>query len=590
MSNYLLDSVTPEINKAVDLVENLSLSNIDESTVFFDNEGKKIGELPGKRRYIINVETLPDIVKNAFIVTEDASFYEHSGVSLKGILRALWTNYRAGKTLQGASTISQQVARSFFLTPKKSIERKLREMMLAILIEKRFSKEEILSLYLNKIYFGNGAYGLEAAARTYFRKKARDLSLEEAALLAGLPKAPSRLDPTKNPKGSLARQKSVLRRLYEERFLNSKEYQAARKSRINIYKTRSGFVNSAPYFTNSVRQNLSKYIDDDTIERGLRVYTTLNLKAQRALEKSLEKGSQFLTELHKGDTDKFAKETSYAGIILDIKDGSVVSLVGGKDYQKSEFNRALYTKREIGELILPFLAAVVVERGEGLETTIPKRDITQYQMLKDKRIYDLASLASKYGYGSTYKLLRSHAVKIKRNDVGLLLGQEKLSPFQIGHLYSSFVNGGKKPPKFRFLDKLVDNTGKTLVTFDPSKSTKKVMKSTTAAVIAETLKDQRCFSQIVSSQGRRDDYMIAEMNERYIVIKWFGSERGKTLMPPLSKGMERKFALSAGTLNKLPCQPKTFKNISYLSKGQKSDRVWIPMSTGVEDVKGDVKF
>ena len=376
-------------------------------------------------------------------MTEDASFYEHSGVSLKGILRALWTNYRAGKTLQGASTISQQVARSFFLTPEKSIERKLREMMLAILIEKRFSKEEILSLYLNKIYFGNGAYGLEAAARTYFRKQAKDLSLEEAALLAGLPKAPSRLDPTKNPKGSLARQKSVLRRLYEERFLNSNEYQAARKTRINIYKTRFGFANDAPYFTNSVRQNLRKYIDNDTMKRGLRVYTTLNLKAQRALEKSLEQGSQFLTGLHKGDIDEFSKEISYAGVILDVKDGSVVSLVGGKDYQESEFNRALYTKREIGELILPFLAAVLVERGEGLETTASKRNITQYQMLKDKKIYDLASLASKYGYGSTYKLLRSHAVKIKRNDVGLLLGQEKLSPFQIAHLYSSFVNGGK---------------------------------------------------------------------------------------------------------------------------------------------------
>ena len=113
---------------------------------------------------------------------------------------------------------------------------------------------------------------------------------------------------------------------------------------------------------------------------------------------------------------------------------------------------------------------------------------------------------------------------------------------------------------------MVDNTGKSLVEFDPSRSTKKVMKSTTAAVIAETLKNQKCFSQIVSSQGRRDDYMIAEMNERYIVIKWFGSERGKTLLPPLSKSLEKKFALSAGTLKKLPCRPKTFKNISYLSK------------------------
>lgn len=573
---YLYKSVQPEVNQAIDLTTNLNLKDIDETTVIYGSKGEKIGEYSGKRRYVIDVKSLNKKTIQAFLAAEDSGFYDHNGVSFTGVLRALWTNFKAGKTLQGASTITQQVARSFFLTREKTVERKLREMMLAILMEKRFSKDEILTLYLNKIYFGSGAYGIEAASQTYFRKASSELDTHEAALLAALPKAPSSLNPAKNPSKAIKRQKFVLRRMFEEGFLSIAEYEKARHILVKVFKTRPKKIISAPYFVSASIGSLKKYIDQKNLKSGLKIYTSLNKEAQKYLEQSLVNGQAFLTDLYKGDKDKFSKETSYAGITLDVKSGEVIALVGGKDFKESEFNRALETKRSMGDMIIPFLSILHLERGGNLYDSIGQRGLTYYDLLKNKGSYEMASLSSKFGYGSTYKLLRETGLKIKRNDMGLLLGQEKLSIFGLSHLFSTLSTEGKRPSKFGFVDKVLDQSGKEIVNFDNQRLGQSAFSKGAALVVKEALKTGDCVSSYVSGAGKTDDFFAAEFNDQFVSVKWFGSERGKVLMPKVSLEEENRFVAAVSSLKDQPCRKSNPENISYFSLGKDKNKKWIP--------------
>ncbi|MEI7973808.1 MAG: transglycosylase domain-containing protein, partial [Bdellovibrio sp.] len=189
----------------------------------YDRNGKKIGEFTRERRTLISYEKIPKMLINAFLAAEDDQFFAHKGVNYTAILRATLANLRAGRTVQGGSTITQQVAKTFFLSSEKSLLRKAREALLALQLEEKLGKEEILYLYLNQIFFGQGAYGIVQAAETYFRKKVEELSLGEAAILAGLPKAPSAFTPVRNPSRSKERQAYILRRMAELRMISSEE-------------------------------------------------------------------------------------------------------------------------------------------------------------------------------------------------------------------------------------------------------------------------------------------------------------------------------------------------------------------------------
>jgi len=260
-------------------------------TRVYSDDGSMIGEFYIERRVIVPIDQIPKHLKEAFLAAEDAEFYQHEGISYVGIMRAFYKNISAGKIVQGASTITQQVARGFFLTPQKKIIRKIKEMMLARRIEKRFSKSEILSLYLNQIYLGNGAYGVQAASQTYFDKDIKDLDLAESALIAGLPKAPSRYSPYVNFILSKKRQEFILQRMVEERFITSDEADFAKAETITLkpYITKSLWV--GPYFTEHIRRYIEeKYGDDTLYKSGLSIFTTLNVDLQKAANKAVKKG------------------------------------------------------------------------------------------------------------------------------------------------------------------------------------------------------------------------------------------------------------------------------------------------------------
>jgi len=267
------------------------------SEIYSDN-GEIIGRFWEEKRIVIPTNHLPQHLIKSFVAAEDARFFKHEGVDLLSIIRALFKNLMAGKIEQGGSTITQQVTRSLFLNDiSKTYRRKFREALLSVQIEKKISKERILFLYLNQIYLGEGAYGIEAAARTYFGKSAQHLNLAESALLAGLPQAPAKYSPVKNFHLAKRRQKYVLERMREEGYITEKEMKEALGSPVLLKQTQENPFEKAPYYTEHVRQYILKKYGHDLLYRGgLKVYTHLNIEIHKAAEEAIRKG---LMELDK---------------------------------------------------------------------------------------------------------------------------------------------------------------------------------------------------------------------------------------------------------------------------------------------------
>jgi len=266
------------------------------SVVYSEND-EVVGKFLVDNRIPIPYERMPKQLVNAFVAAEDADFFHHKGIDYKGILRATVRNLLAGRIVQGGSTITQQVTKTFFLTPKRSLMRKLKEVAYAFGLESTLTKQEILSLYLNNIYLGNGAYGVEAAAESYFNKKTEQLNLAEIALLAGLVKAPSRYSPMNNLKRAKERQAYVLTRMADLGYVTAEQKERAIKTPLKLQSRDSAYFSKAPYFTEFVRQQIErKYGKNMIYQEGLRIYTTLDLSLQRSAQRSVEVG---LRELDK---------------------------------------------------------------------------------------------------------------------------------------------------------------------------------------------------------------------------------------------------------------------------------------------------
>ncbi|RME57924.1 MAG: PBP1A family penicillin-binding protein, partial [Candidatus Dadabacteria bacterium] len=257
----------------------------------YSRDGVLIGEFLEKRRYPVKLSEVPLFVRNAFLAAEDAAFYSHPGINIVGILRALIVNLKQGKIKQGGSTITQQVVKNLLLSSEQTIRRKVREAVLAYQLERRLSKDEIFEIYLNQIYFGSGAYGLKAASRIYFRKEPQDLTLAEAAMLAGLPKAPSAYSPVKHFKRAKERQLYVLRRMVKAGFITKEAARAAKRQQLKIYGRPKTNFYTAPYFLSEVEKQFKvKWPQLDPKRDGLKIITTMDTKAQSAAVKALRWG------------------------------------------------------------------------------------------------------------------------------------------------------------------------------------------------------------------------------------------------------------------------------------------------------------
>ncbi|RMD87953.1 MAG: PBP1A family penicillin-binding protein [Candidatus Dadabacteria bacterium] len=265
-------------------------------TTVYDRNGTLIAEFYRERRYPIPIEQVPQMVRNCFLAAEDASFYSHPGIDLISIIRAMIVNIESGQKRQGGSTITQQVVKKLLLSPEKDYRRKIKEAILAYRLEKKLSKDDILEIYLNHMYFGEGAYGIKAAAKVFFHKDVKDLTLGEAAILAGLVKAPSRYSPVRHFERAKSRQKYVLRQLIKSGFADASEVKTAEKEKIKVYPPENKKILAAPYFVDEIRRILAEQFGDFRLVQtgGYTVYTTLDLKAQQMAKRALKKGLEEL--------------------------------------------------------------------------------------------------------------------------------------------------------------------------------------------------------------------------------------------------------------------------------------------------------
>ncbi len=324
-------------------------------TQVYSNDGRIIGEFYIERRVVVPLSRMPKHFINAFLAAEDTKFFEHEGISYTSIFRALYKNIMAGRIVQGGSTITQQVAKSFFLTSERKVSRKAREIIMAYRIEKNLNKDEILNLYLNQIYFGNGAYGVQTAAETYFGKDVNELDIAESALIAGLPKAPSRYSPYANLELSKKRQEFIINRMLEEQFITREAAERAINEKLRLRPRKTDTLWVGPYFTEQVRRYIEEKFGDDLLYKGgLKVYTTLDVEMQKAANAAVRDGLReydkrrgyrgaLSTLKSKEDIDAFLAETDkkihnlrleegtpYEGVItsVNLKDMSLNAAVG----------------------------------------------------------------------------------------------------------------------------------------------------------------------------------------------------------------------------------------------------------------------
>jgi penicillin-binding protein 1A len=588
-------------------------------TTVYSDDTRKIAEFFKERRIVIPLSQMPEMLKKAFIVAEDARFYKHKGIDLLSIVRAFFKNIEAGAIVQGGSTITQQVTKSFFLTPERSYSRKIKEAILAYRIDKKFAKNEILFLYLNQIYLGHGAYGVEAASENYFGKSAQELNLAECAILAGLPQAPSKYSPFTYPERAKQRQIYVLNRMVEEGVITNIQATEAINQELDIKPRKNWYIEEVPVYTEHIRRHIAKkYGDDILYKEGLNIYAAVNIEMQKIAREEIEKGLYALDKrqgyrgpikhLEPEEIESFSKElqaelekapleegkntegvvievnnkndtvvvrigntlgiiriedmrwarkpdpeiayfqakVKHPGEVLSVGDviyvkvknkifntnrwwlaleqvpkaqaallsidsetGYVKVMVGGRDFRKSQFNRAVQSRRQPGSAFKPIIYAAALDKGYTPATMIIDSPIV-YQDTEHDFTWKPRNYKEKF-YGPTLfrnalaksrnvvtiKILRDigidYAIDYARKlgiesnlnrDLSIALGSSGVSLQELVKAYSVFNNSGYLVSPV-FITKILDRDGNVIEESSPVRE--KVIEKNTAYIMTSLL-------------------------------------------------------------------------------------------------------
>jgi len=464
-----------------------SLKNYRPPTItrFFSDSGDVIGEFSVEKREVVSLDRIPNHLIQAFVAGEDARFFHHKGLDYLAILRALYRNIFSGEIVQGGSTISQQVVKSLLLSPEKSFARKAREAILAFRIETYLTKEEILHLYLNQIYFGHGAYGVATAAETYFGKPVDALTLAESALLAGLPQAPSKYSPYNHPDQAKRRQVYILNRMLEEGWITYGDFLRSSQAILQIREKPTPSVDRGTHFTEHVRKYIEeRYGKEGLYKDGLRVYTTLDLDMQRVAQEALESGLVDIEKRQKHGSKGQAGPLEGSLICFDLESGYVKVMVGGRDFKKSQFNRATQARRQTGSAFKPIVYASALDKGYtpasiivdapivfewGNKTWKPKNygekfygPITLRNALAQSVNVVTVKIAQDIGTGSIREVARKLGIASPiHENLSMALGSSSLSLYELTRAYSVFASQGMnfKPV---FVKRVLDRNGNLL--------------------------------------------------------------------------------------------------------------------------------
>ncbi len=562
-------------------------------TTLYDDEGRPFATFYEQRRILVPLTKMPRMLREALVAVEDSRFYKHYGLDPVGITRAMWTNLKCFCLAEGGSTITQQLAKVLFFTPEKSLSRKLKEALLVLKIEREYTKDQILELYFNQIYFGHGAYGIEAAAQTYFKKSVSDLNLAEAAMLAGLPRAPNTYSPILDPERAGRRRHHVLRRMVEEGFITAEQFHAATTLPFQT-AAYAQVEDVAPHFVEYVRQYLEeKYGTYAVYHRGLKVYTTLNLKMQEAADRALKHGLLELgkerglrlviappadgtptqqypnvgavleaTVRERTNTRLFVEVGEYraeiprqefkriglpqlaetvkpgdhilvrvlkrdgkeldlalapepeiegAFLVLDLREGAIKAMVGGYDFGRSKFNRAIQARRQPGSAFKPFVYAAAFDMGltpatifEDSPISYPtiidgqtaewspenydkiyRGPVTLRQGLEQSINVIAVKLIERVGVNPVLQMARRAGIKSQlRPEYGLALGVSEVSLAEMVSAYGTFLSGGYRVEPYA-IKKILDSNGVVLEASFPE--AERVLRPETAFVLTNVL-------------------------------------------------------------------------------------------------------
>jgi penicillin-binding protein 1A len=560
--------------------------------VLVDRHGKEFANLTPLEGEVVTLKSLPKHVGEAFIAVEDRRFREHGATDFRRILGALVANVKSGEVEEGSSTITMQLARNVFPERlpgnKRTLGRKLLEVRVAQEIEDEFSKDEILEMYLNHIYFGNGARGVEAAARHYFGRNAKDLTLDQAALLAALPKAPTHYDPRRKAKAARERRDLILGLMEEQKRITPQEAEAARQAPLGVVAKRRARKAEAPfaaYFVEEVRRQLEDILGPDLYDDKLRIHTTLDRTAQSAAEEELERQ---LAAIEGGKLGRFSgpryaavtppgeEETPYlqgAVVVLEAKTGDVLAWVGGRDFNQSRFDRVKSAQRQAGSAFKPFIYATALQSGRTLNQRItdePLKVSLDRRRSWEPRNFDLAfdgpitlrdalvrsknipaiKLAQEVGYSNVAAFAEEAGVEPPiPQEPSMALGTVSVSPLELTAAFSAFANlgDGVKP---RLLSKVVHPDGRVLWE-DEAPRTHRVMGAGVAYLVTDALREAlwRGTGTAVPQAGFRGpaagktgttndgaDAWFVGYTPDLVGTVWLGFDERRTIMPKATGG------------------------------------------------------
>jgi penicillin-binding protein 1A len=434
--------------------------HVEQNGYIYASDGKTIlAVLRGdESRVVVESDRIAPVMKQAIVAVEDRRFWEHRGVDVRGIARAVWADIRSKDVVQGGSTITQQFVKNTYIANERTVSRKLKEAALAWQLERRWSKDRILTAYMNTIYFGNGAYGVEVAARVYFGSHADQLTLPQAALLAGLAANPSAFDPVTNPDAARDRRRTVLRLMLAQNLITPSDFSAADRAElpdpdsIHLPGTRG----PAQYFVEYVKQQLVPYYGSgEVFGGGLRVTTSIDLELQQLARKAIEK---WLTE----------KDGPAAALVaLDPRDGRVLAMVGGNSFSKSQFNLAVHGKRQSGSAFKPFVLATALAEGISPQTTYVSKptvinlgdklwavgnyegaylgeiDLREATVHSDNSVF--AQLTAQVGPTHVRTMAHRLGIQSPLDDYFAIgLGVEAVNPLEMARAFGTFANEGTR--------------------------------------------------------------------------------------------------------------------------------------------------
>jgi penicillin-binding protein 1A len=533
------------------------------SEVYSDDD-VLIGEFFIERRTVIPLSQMPRLLAKAFVAAEDARFFEHQGIDYWRILGAAFRNIEAFDVVQGGSTITQQIAKSFFLTPERSMIRKVKEAILAQRIEHYLTKNEILFLYLNQIYLGEGAFGVAAASKAYFGKPVQELTLAECALLAGLPPSPNNLSPLRNPKKARERQLYVLNRMVERKLITPEQANKAIQEEIKLRPKGPKGYNEAPYALEQVRMYIEEKYGRELLYRGgLKIYTTIQSGLQQAAQKAVLKGlEEFETRGGKG---KGREQVQGALIAMNPQTGYILAMVGGRDFSASQFNRATQARRQVGSAFKPIVYAAALDKGFTPSTIIvdepftyidvPGKEpwepqnfdeefwgpITFRKALTFSRNVVTVKIAQSIGIDYIIDYAKNLGIKSKlESNLSLALGSANLTLLEITSAFGVFASQGYRSEPI-LITRILDKDGNILEETDSSSM--EVISPQTAYLITSLMQSviQEGTGQRAKALGRpaagktgttndtRDAWFIGYIPQQLVAGAWVGYDIEKPL-------------------------------------------------------------